>query len=268
MKNILSISLSVFFSFALSILSFDFANAHNIENKEIVNNTSDFFDMTQISEVSALDTVPITLDNLQFVNLPSVKIGTQIWSSRNLDVATYSNGDPIPKVRRKKKWKKLKTGAWCWYNNDSAAYAATYGRLYNWYAVNDPRGLAPKGWHVPTEAEWNKLIIYLDAKADTLCYTCYSSTIAGGAQKSTTIWKSPNTGATNSSGFSGLPGGARGKDGSFSLVRSWAQWWSASECEFCATKAAWTRCLYNFNSNILRLGDSKRNGVSVRVVRD
>ena len=98
-------------------------------------------------------------------------------------------------------WATLTTGAYCYYNNDSATYAATYGKLYNWYAVNDPRGLAPAGWHVPSDAEWTELINCLGGED-----------VAGGKMKAVSaLWYSPNTGATNSSGFTGLPGGYRFK---------------------------------------------------------
>ena len=85
-----------------------------------------------------------------------VKIGTQVWMSTNLDVTYYRNGDKIPQVKDSVKWARLTTGAWCWYNNDSAT-GAVYGKLYNWYAVNDPRGLAPIGWHIPSDTEWDTL---------------------------------------------------------------------------------------------------------------
>src|SRR5580765_7574137 len=90
----------------------------------------------------------------------AIKIGTQKWMSRNLDVTYYRNGDVIPHVTDPTKWQALTTGAWCWYNNDSAN-GAVYGKLYNWYAVNDPRGLVPAGWHIPSDAEWNTLSTYL-----------------------------------------------------------------------------------------------------------
>ena len=87
----------------------------------------------------------------------SVRIGTQVWMTENLNVATYRDGTLIPQVTDPNAWAGLTTGAWCWYNNDSATYAATYGRLYNWYAVSDPRGLAPSGWKIPSIEDWRKL---------------------------------------------------------------------------------------------------------------
>ena len=114
---------------------------------------------------------------------PTVNIGTQTWMQKNLNVSKYKNGDIIPQVTNPTQWAVLTTGAWCWYNNDSATYAATYGKLYNWYAVNDPRGLAPEGWHVPSDGEWNKLVKYLDISSDTACSTCVQSIFSGGALK-------------------------------------------------------------------------------------
>ncbi len=200
-----------------------------------------------------------------FADLPSITIGTQIWSTKNLDVARYRNGDPIPQVTDPTQWVNLTTGAWCWYNNDSATYAATYGRLYNWYAVNDPRGLAPEGWHVPTDGEWHRLVKFIDPGADTLCINCLPSSTAGGSMKSTTGWFSPNTGATNSSGFSGLPGGYRYGDGIFNFVGGYAAFWSATAYQ---TTLARNRLLYWDTSILYRSYDNKRDGFSVRVIRD
>ena len=132
---------------------------------------------------------------------PTVNIGSQTWLQKNLNVSKYKNGVVIPQVTDATQWAALTTGAWCWYNNDSANYAATYGKLYNWYAVNDPRGLAPEGWHVPTSLEW-----------DSLAYIVAGNvTNAGGPLKETGTfhWFTPNTGATNSTNFNGLPGGFR-----------------------------------------------------------
>lgn len=188
------------------------------------------------------------------INIPSVTIGTQVWSLKNLDVATYRNGDPIPQVSDSATWFNLTTGAWCWYNNDSATYAATYGRMYNWYAVNDPRGLAPVGWHVPSDAEWTTLTNFLGG-----------SSVAGGSMKSTTGWTSPNTGATNSSGFTGLPGGYRYNFSIFSGAEIYAFFWSATEY---SGSNAWQRELSWTKSNLARNANFKHNGFSVRLVKD
>ncbi len=197
-------------------------------------------------------------------NLPSVTIGTQVWTTQNLTVARYRNGDVIPQVTDATQWANLSTGAWCWYNNDSATYAATYGRLYNWYAVNDARGLAPQGYHVPSDAEWNKLVKYLDAGADTTTQGSTQSTIAGGAMKNITGWNPPNTGATNSIGFAGLPGGAR-FSGYFGNIYFYGYWWSSTEANM---TNAWMRALYHTSSNIGKDYFSKILGLSVRCIRD
>jgi uncharacterized protein (TIGR02145 family) len=187
---------------------------------------------------------------------PVVSICCQSWMTKNLDVDTYRNGDPIPKVTDNAAWAALTTGAYCYYNNDSATYAATYGKLYNWYAVNDPRGLAPEGWHIPTDFEWTTL-------ADCLG----GATVAGGAMKETgTIhWTTPNTGATNISGWAGLPGGTRSSGGAFGGVTGDGDWWSATEV---SASNGWYRYLYNLTGNIYRDNGGKHFGLSVRCLRD
>lgn len=202
---------------------------------------------------------------LLVTELPSVTIGTQIWTNKNLSVARYRNGDPIPQVTDPTQWRNLTTGAWCWYNNDSATYGSTYGRLYNWYAVNDPRGLAPQGWRIPTEGDWNRLVKFIDPAADTSCQSCNQSTIAGGSLKSVTGWNVPNIGATNSSGFNAIPGAIRYGGGSFSFIGFYGVWCSAGE--FDAT-ASWYRRLDNSIANVYRGFASKTDGFSVRLVRD
>jgi uncharacterized protein (TIGR02145 family) len=187
---------------------------------------------------------------------PSVAICSQKWMDRNLDVTTYRNGDTIAYVTDPAAWAALTTGAWCYYNNDPSTNAA-YGKLYNWYAVNDPRGLAPTGWHVPSDVEWA-----------TLETTCLGGTsVAGGKMKvtGTSTWVSPNTGANNTSGFAGLPGGFRGFNGSFFLVGNDGIWWSATEND---TALAWCRNLFYSNGTIFRSSTNKHFGFSLRCLRD
>jgi len=93
--------------------------------------------------------------------VPTVKIANQIWMSKNLDVDCYANGDKIPEVQNPEEWDSLKTGAWCYFNNDSTNKERK-GKLYNWYAVNDPRGLAPEGYHIPSIDEWSQLVNYFE----------------------------------------------------------------------------------------------------------
>jgi uncharacterized protein (TIGR02145 family) len=184
-----------------------------------------------------------------------ITIGTQTWTLKNLDVATYKNGDPIPEEQNPTAWANLTTGAWCYYANNTAN-GTTYGKLYNWYAVNDPRGLAPNGYHIPTDAEWTTLSTYLGGEP-----------IAGGKMKEigTSHWLSPNTGATNSSFFTGLPGGYRGDNEDFTNIGAYGYWWSSSEFN---TNFAWCRSLNSNFGNVRRDYSDKRNGFSVRCLRD
>jgi len=196
-------------------------------------------------------------DNIRFkldatTNLNTIKIGTQTWTTKNLDVTTYCNGDAIPQVQDANAWINLRTGAWCYYENNSAN-GTTYGKLYNWYAVNDQRGLAPKGYHIPTDAEWKILTDYLGGES-----------VAGTKMKSTSGWKNNGNG-TNTIGFAGLPGGCRNSNGDFFSIGAYGNWWSSSEDD---SNFAWYRYLNDDYGNVYRTNSYKRNGFSVRCLRD
>lgn len=183
----------------------------------------------------------------------TVTIGKQIWTSENLSVEHYRNGDVIPQIQDKDKWAKLTIGAWCYYENKSGN-GKTYGKLYNWYAVNDPRGLAPKGWHIPSDAEWTKLSDFLGGED-----------VAGGKMKITTLWESPNTGATNESGFTALPAGYRNDDGVFDGIVLGVDYWSTSES---SADLGWARSLSSGTSDLSRFDGYKKAGFSCRCVKD
>jgi uncharacterized protein (TIGR02145 family) len=185
----------------------------------------------------------------------TVTIGTQVWMAENLKVTHYRNGEAIPNITNATTWSGLTTGAYCEYNND-INNVATYGRLYNWYSAVDSRNIAPAGWHVPSDAEWQTLVDYLGG-----------SSVAGGKMKEagTTHWFSPNTGATNESGFSGLPGGYRVSSGTYYSIGYLAHFWSSTEYN---SSSAWFRYLYYDGSEVARLYYNKRDGFSVRCVRD
>lgn len=199
-------------------------------------------------------------------NLPKVTIGTQIWQTTNLDVSTYRDGTVIPEVTDDTAWTYLTTGAWCYYSNETAN-GITYGKLYNWYAVagihdSDPntpnKVLAPSGWHVPSDAEWTTLIDFLGG-----------SRIAGDKMKATgtTLWITPNTDATNSSGFTGLPGGCRIDfvTPTFSGIGFTGAWWSSTEKDIASGSI---RSLI-YNESYIQSGtNTKTRGFSVRCVRD
>jgi uncharacterized protein (TIGR02145 family) len=180
-----------------------------------------------------------------------VKIGEQCWMQSNLKVSRFKDGSSITNFTDNIQWSLANTGAWCNYNNDTGN-GANYGKLYNWYAVNDSRGLCPTGWHVPSDAEWITLGNYL-------------GTSAGGNLKSTTGWSSPNTGATNSSGFTALPGGYRDYGGGFYILGYYGSFWSSSVA---GLGSAQSRYLSYDNSAVNRASDDQHNGFSVRCVRD
>lgn len=184
-----------------------------------------------------------------------VKIGNQVWMSKNLDVSTFRNGDPIPQAKTNEEWEKAgenKQPAWCYYENDPAN-GAKYGKLYNWYAVNDSRGLAPAGFHVPSDAEWTILTDFLGG-----------SDIAGKKMKSTNGWSNGRNG-DNSSGFNGLPGGYCLYYGYFYNITDYGLFWSSSEY---GTKSALYRVLYDDFTRGVRYNDNKIDGLSVRCVKD
>ncbi len=186
----------------------------------------------------------------------TVTIGTLVWMKENLKVTHYRNGDAIPNVTDTATWNDLSTGAYCETNND-VNNVATYGRLYNWYAVSDGRNIAPTGWHVATDAEWQTLSDSLGGDA-----------VAGGKLKEvgTTHWIDPNTGATNESGFSALPGGYRWLYyGTHTDVGYIAYFWSSTEYK---SNSAWYRYLYYTLSDIYRHSINKENAFSVRCVKD
>jgi uncharacterized protein (TIGR02145 family) len=184
---------------------------------------------------------------------PSIIINGQEWMQQNLAVTKYRNGDPIPTGYYNSTWQNTTNGVYAIYNND-AANNTSYGKLYNWYAVNDSRGVCPTGWHVPGDAEWTILENSLGG-----------SSVAGGKMKSTTGYNSPNNGGTNESGFTGLPGGNRDLYGTYYYIGDYGYWWSSTESD---SGRAWKRAL-DFNySAVLRSHIIKTYGYSVRCVRD
>ena len=147
----------------------------------------------------------------------TIKIGTQIWMAENLKVIHYQNGEAIPNITNHNEWVNCINGAWCDYKNESKI-GAKYGKLYNWYAVNDRRSIAPKNWHVPTYEEWLALANCLGG-----------SSIAVGKLKSKLFWYYPSVGTTNISGFSALPGGSRIENAEFDMIGYSGYWWSSTD---------------------------------------
>jgi len=184
----------------------------------------------------------------------TVLIGDQWWTAENLKTTRFADGSVIPNVSGNAAWTQLSTPAWCNYNN-SLANDLVYGKLYNWFTVSDPRNVCPSGWHAPTDAEWTTLTNFLGG-----------GSVAGGKMKTTTGWLPPNTGATNESNFSGLPGGYRyANDGAFYSGGLTGYWWSSSES---GTNSAWFRSLIYSTGNATKSGFNKHYGLSVRCLRD
>ncbi len=189
----------------------------------------------------------------------TVRIGSQQWMAENLKVSKYNDGTIIPNIFNNDQWSNLTSAAWCYYKNDST-YNTKFGKLYNWYTVsnksNENKNVCPVGWHIPADSEWNILTDYLG-----------SADVIGGGMKEVGItnWNSPNTNATNSSLYTGLPGGSRVYNGSYTNVRIAGNWWSSTEAN---TDFVWYRYL-QFNDNLLdRSYFYKSFGFSVRCLKD
>jgi len=185
-----------------------------------------------------------------------VTIGKQVWMKENLNVDKFRNGDPIPEAKTKEEWEKAGENgqpAWCYYNNNPDN-GDRYGKLYNWYAVNDPRGLAPEGWKIPSDEDWSRLTDFLGRNA-------------GKKMKSTEFWADNNGesgNGTNKSGFSGFPGGTCGYDGTFYSIGNYGGWWSSTELD---TDLVWYPYLGYTNGVIGRNASHKADGFSVRCLR-
>lgn len=200
--------------------------------------------------------VPSTVTDADGNVYHTITIGTQVWMVENLRTTKYRNGDPITHLTDDVQWVSTSDGAYCAYSN-MATLGSTYGMLYNWYAVDDSRQIAPTGWHVPSDAEWTTLVDFLGGEAT-----------AGGKMKETgeVHWASPNTGATNSSGFTALSGGFRANNGYCTGLSGFACFWTSTE-NYPET-SAWYRGLYSESAEIGRNIDFEKNGFYVRCLKD
>lgn len=194
------------------------------------------------------------------------RIGNQWWMTENLKVTHYLNGDSIAEVEDGAEWDGLAGGACCNYGNNES-HVVTYGKLYNWFAVNDSRGLAPEGWHVASDAEWQELEIFIGMDPSEAGDTGYRGTDEGGKLKEAGIenWATPNTGATNESGFTALPGGYRGLSGDYLSIYNSALFWVTTSIN---ENIAWSRALSSSDGYVMRTGRDKNSGFSVRCVKD
>jgi uncharacterized protein (TIGR02145 family) len=199
-------------------------------------------------------------------NYSIIQIGTQIWMAENLKTTKYNDGTAIPNITVAATWAAATTGAYSDYNN-TPANSTIYGRLYNWYVVdnnaatkvasNGGKNVCPTSWHVPKDTEWTTLTTYLGGETD-----------ASGKLKetNTTHWLSPNTGATNETGFTALPGGIRAYYGTDFWIGDEGFWWSSTES---STSYAWGREMNHVDADVLRISNlNKQNGYSVRCLKD
>jgi len=217
------------------------------------NGTKDVFNDSSFSNGTKNSNGGETVMDIDGNVYKTVQIGTQKWMAENLKTTKYRNGDPIINNQN---WQSLTTGAYCWYDNNVTTNKTTYGALYIWYAVADSRNIAPAGWHVATAVAWTTLTTFLqtgNAEGGNLTDTGFIH------------WSSPNTDATNSSGFTALPGGNRLANGNFYNLGLNGSWWSSGSGD---PNGAWNRILSYTNSNVNRGYGSKQNGFSVRCVKD
>lgn len=180
----------------------------------------------------------------------TVQIGKQLWMTENLRTERYSNGDSIMFVMKNRDWGGLSTGARCIYNNLSEN-EVNYGMLYNWYAVNDPRGICPNEWRIPTDTDWQTLADFLGGEK------------TAGSKLKTTV----NFGkeSTNSTGFNALPGGYRMFTGKYLFQNEYAGFWSSTSGN---EEFAWIRILSKYETGMTRMFFGKKNGVSCRCIKD
>lgn len=238
----------------------------------------------QIESDAAINAPLVLLDEYLLTDIDgnvyhTVKIGDQWWMAENLRTSRYRNSDEIPTGLDNTTWENDTTGAYAIYpdslidglDGDEQVVAA-YGKLYNWYVATDERGLCPEGWHVPSDDDWKQLEMYLGITRQQADDTGWRGTDEGGKMKSTRTkleshpgWRSPNTDATNESGFSGLPGGFRHSGGNFDLIGMLGSWWSSTET---MPDFGWSRYLYYETSNVGRFSSFERFGRSVRCIKD
>jgi uncharacterized protein (TIGR02145 family) len=211
---------------------------------------------SQVSFVTTNTIVYGSVSDVEGNSYTTVTVGTQVWMAENLKTSKFKDNTAIPLVTDNTAWINLTTPGYCWYNNDAATYKGTYGALYNWYTVSTGK-LCPTSWHVPTDSEWTTLTTFLGG-----------TNVAGVKLKEagTSHWYSPNTGATNETGFTALPSGCRIiHDNSFINMGGSGFWWSSTDY---STAEAWSPTMNYYYSIVYREYSNKKFGFSVRCVKD
>lgn len=258
MKSIRILLIAIFFIFVIKIEAQVKQKTSKIPQAKITN--------TNNLQIKKIDSV---IDTRNGISYKTVIIGTQTWMAENLNTKMYQNGDTISFIQNNNEWSNLTYGGYCNYHNDTNN-AITYGRLYNWYAIVDKRNICPIGWHVPTDSEWNKLIIYLGGYK-----------IAGNKlkEKGTLNWGNQNKLANNFSGFTALPGGhiypngivylpdgtSDTYNGDFDGIGNDGCWWSSTEIQ---GECAISYNLNHYDSGVIKEMPSKKFGLSIRCIKD
>lgn len=209
----------------------------------------------ELLEFTSLEEIEGIVTDIEGNLYHTIDIGTQVWMVENLKVTKYRNGDDLPEVTELIQWNTLSSGAYCNLLNDPDQ-SEIYGKLYNWYAVNDSRNLAPSGWHIPTDEEFTTLTSYLGGED-----------FAGGKMKEagSSHWCNTNTGATNESGFTALPGGIRSHEYDFLPGCDWGFWWTSTSA---SDSTAYNRIIFDWETIVSRVDNNKKSGYSVRCIKD
>jgi uncharacterized protein (TIGR02145 family) len=257
-------SLQICVNGSYTLRAFDSSNPNTIKvsnpvSVQVLNSS------VQLGNIIACLDIFGTVTDSDGTSYPTVLIGNQWWMAENLKTSRFADGTLIPNITNDTVWGQLNTPAWCNYDND-VSNDAVYGKLYNWYSVNDPLNVCPTDWHVPSDGEWNVLVGFLDSGFNPDVQGSQSA-IAGNKMKLSGLqyWDSPNLGATNESGFSGLAGGQRHPINSFELKGQFGFWWSSS---LYSTDYAWYRYMRNINGDVSRDSPHVRLGYSIRCIKD
>ncbi|MBN2788934.1 MAG: fibrobacter succinogenes major paralogous domain-containing protein [Candidatus Delongbacteria bacterium] len=238
------------FSVASTLFSQEILTIKKKDNTTLNIPTSDIVSLTFSGSKQIIDDNSIVDVDGNVYN--TVKIGMQTWTGRNLETTKFKNGDPIPIAGSEAEWANAaKTGkpAWCYYLDDSEN-GIKYGKLYNWYAVNDKRGLAPEGWRVSSASDWDEIKKFL-------------KNIPGAKlkEKGNANWVKNTNNVTNETGFTALPGGVRTDNGKFSGLGSVGVWWTS---DIIGLRIA----IWDYNSSVQQMKQNKGYGYSVRLVKE
>ncbi len=256
-----------FLIYSCSVSAQTFMNLHLSNGFVMQYQLSAIDSITYSTSVVGCSGGPSTLTDIDGNIYHVITIGNQCWMKENLKTTHYKNGTFIPNGFNNAAWAGLGFGAYAEVNN-YIANTAVFGKLYNWYAVNDIAGLCPANWHVPSDSEWNQLVKFIDPFADTTCISCSQSPTAGGAMKEIGLshWTGSNIGATNTSGFTALPAGMRESAGTYGAWFGYlGYWWTSSSA---SSTTGYYRNLDASNSSVYRYSNTKTTGMAVRCVKD